>query len=111
MPKNVADSVVQHCGKDIHKVFRVVKKGQVYFSKEYTRMVKRDACVVLLSNGKVAEINYFIWDRQSGDTFLVYEEIQPDLERPFFYENVGCHVLRMKPERYLSPTMYMYLNY
>ena len=91
------------CGENIFKVFRIVKKGHVYFSKEYTRMVKRNACVVLLSNGKVGEINYFIWDKQSGDTFFVFEEIQPDLEKPFFYENAGCHVLRMKPKRYLSP--------
>ena len=45
-------------------------------------MVKRNACVVLLSNGKVGEINYFIWDKQSGDTFFVFEEILQYEQRP-----------------------------
>ena len=35
------------------KVARIVMNGQVFFSKEYTRMVKRNACVVLFVNGKV----------------------------------------------------------
>ena len=95
----MVDDVAQQCGENICKVFRIVMKGHVYFSKEYTRMVKRNACVVLLSNGKIGEISYFIWDKESGDAFFVYEELEPDLERPFFYENAGCHVLRMKSER------------
>ena len=100
-PPSVADGVAQQCGENICKVFKIVMKGHVYFSKEYTRMVKHNACVVLLSNGKVGEINDFtcIWDKESGDAFFVYEELEPDLEKPFFYENARCHVLQMNPER------------
>ena len=65
----MADDVAQQSGENICKVFRIVMKGHVYFSKEYTRMVKRNACVVLLSNGKIGEISYFIWDKESGDAF------------------------------------------
>lgn len=62
-------------------------------------MVKRNACVVLLENGKVGEINFFIWNKNSGNTLVVYQEIEPDLERPFFFDDAGCHILRMKPQR------------
>lgn len=41
-------------GQSKMKVARIVRKGQV-FSKEYTRMVKRNACVVLFVDGKVGE--------------------------------------------------------
>ena len=65
LPLSVADDVAQQCGENICKVFRIVMKGHVYFSKDSTRMVKCNACVVLLSNGKVGEIGYFIWDKES----------------------------------------------
>ena len=38
-------------GKALARVLHVVKKGQVFYSKEYTRMVKRNAHVVLLVSG------------------------------------------------------------
>ena len=97
VPTSVADGVAQQCGENICKVFKIVMKGHVYFSKEYTRMVKRTSCVVLLSNGKVVSMYMGQGIRRC---FFVYEELEPDLEKPFFYENAGCHVLRMKPERY-----------
>ena len=82
------------------KVLRIVKKGQVFYSKEYTRMVKRNAYVVLFACGRVGEIEYFVWDRQSGITLAVFREVQPDLENPFFFGEAGHHTLRMKQERY-----------
>lgn len=94
------EAVINECGQNTWKVSRIVRKGQVYFSKEYTRMVRRNACVVLLSNGKVAEIHFFVWDKESGVTLVVYKEIEPDLDKPFFFDNAGCHILRMKPQRY-----------
>ena len=63
-------------------------------------MVKRNACVVLLSNGTVGEINFFIWNKMSGKTLVAYKKTEPDLDKPFFFDNAGCHVLRMRPQRY-----------
>ena len=99
MPQHLTEEIVRVCGHDSLKVSRIVRKGHVSFSKEYTRMVKRNACVVLLENGKVGEINFFIWNKNSGNTLVVYQEIEPDLERPFFFDDAGCHILRMKPQR------------
>lgn len=33
-------------------------------------------------------------------TLAVYEELEPDHDKPFFFDEAGCHVLRMKPQRY-----------
>lgn len=44
------------------KVLRIVKNGYVYFLKEYIRMVKWNLFVVLFENGKIGEIEYFVWD-------------------------------------------------
>ena len=82
------------------KVLRIVKSGKVFYSKEYTRMVKRNAHVVLFESGKVGEIEFFVWERQTGITLAVFSEIQPDLEKPFFFCEAGHHTLRMKQERY-----------
>lgn len=82
------------------KVLRIVKNGRVYFSKEYTRMVKRNSSVALFENGKIGEIEYFVWDRDSGLTLAVFREVYPDLGKPFFFQDAGHHILRMKPERY-----------
>ena len=87
-------------GDSIVKVLRIVKNGQVFYSKEYTRMVKRNAHVVLFACGKVGEIEFFVWDRCSGITLAVFREVQPDLGKPFFFDEAGHHTLRMKQERY-----------
>lgn len=100
LPAGLMDEVLRKCGHNSMKVSRIVRKGHVYFSKAYTRMVKRNACVVLFTNGMVGEVNFFIWDKSSGVTLAVYEEIEPDLDKPFFFDEAGCHVLRMKPQRY-----------
>ena len=50
-------------GEAIGKVLRIVKNRQVFYSKEYTRMVKRNAYAVLLLSGQVREIQFFVWDR------------------------------------------------
>ena len=102
LPPQLMRVVLNECGQNTSKVSRIVKKGQIYFSREYTRMVKRNVCVVLLSNGKVADIQFFTWNKESGVTLVVYKEIEPDLDKPFFFDNAGCHILRMKPQRYLT---------
>ena len=53
-------------------ISRIVRNGQVFFSNKYTWMVKRNASVVLLSNGRVGEINFFIWNKISGGIFVAY---------------------------------------
>ena len=102
LPPQLMRVVLIECGQNTSKVSRIVKKGHIYFSREYTRMVKRIACVVLLSNGKVADIQFFAWNKESGVTLAVYKEIEPDLDKPFFFDNAGCHILRMKSQRYLK---------
>ena len=83
-------------GQSKMKVARIVRKGQVFFSKEYTRMVKQNACVVLFVDGKVGEIEFFVWSRESGCTVAVYKEMVPDAVKPFFFDDAGHHILRME---------------
>jgi hypothetical protein len=71
------------------KVLRIVKCGQVIYSKEYTRMVKRNAQVVLFDDGKVGEIEFFVWVKESGVTFAVFKEILLDEDNPFFFKDAG----------------------
>lgn len=63
-------------------------------------MMKRNASVVLFTNGKVGEVNFFIWDKTSGSTLVVYEEMEADCDKAFFFDEAGCHALRMNPQRY-----------
>ena len=72
LPVHLVNEVLCKCGPDNFKVFRIVRNGQVFFSREYTRMIKRNASVVLLSNGIVGDINFFIWNKVSGRILVVY---------------------------------------
>lgn len=81
------------------KVLGIVKNGHVYFSKEYSRMVKRNSSVALFENEKIGEIEFFVWERDSGLTLAVFREVYPDLGKPFFFQDAGHHILRVKPER------------
>ena len=72
LPAHVMEYIMRECGPESFKVLRIVKQSQVFFSKEYTRMKKRNCCVVLLSDGKVGEIHFFIWNKKSGNTFAAY---------------------------------------
>ena len=75
---------------------QILKNGQVFYFKEYTRMVVQNGYVVLFACGKVGEVECFVWDRQSGITLAVFREVQPDLRKPFFFSEAGHHILRMK---------------
>ena len=95
--KHLVDEILQgQAGKKM-KVLRVVRNGQVYYSKAYTRMVKRNAAVVLLDDKRVVEIEFFVWMKDSGITLAVYKEIPVDEDNPFYFEDAGHHLLRMKP--------------
>ena len=96
------NEVFHKCGPDNFKVLRTVRNGQVFFGREYTRMIKRNASVVLLSNGIVGDINFFIWNKTSGRILVVYKVIEPNLDKPFFFDDAGCHILRMKSQRYYT---------
>lgn len=100
LPVHLVNEVLCKCGPDNFKVLRIVRNGQVFFSREYTRMIKRNASVVLLSNGRVGDINFFIWNKVSGRILVVYKVIEPNLDNPFFFDDAGCHILRMKSQRY-----------
>ena len=99
LPVPLMEEISRRIGPGSFKISRIVRNGQVFFSREYTRMVKRNASVVLLSNGRVGEIDFFIWNKMSGRILAAYKEIEPNLEKPFFFDDSGCHVLRMKPQR------------
>ena len=100
LPVQLANEVFRKCGPDNFKVLRIVRNGQVFFGREYTRMIKRNASVVLLSNGIVGDIHFFIWNKTSGRILVVYKVIEPNLDKPFFFDDAGCHILRMKSQRY-----------
>ena len=55
--------------------------------------------LVLFACGKVGEIEFFVWEKQSGVTLAVFREVQPDLQNPFFFNEAGHHTLRMQQER------------
>ena len=51
-----------HQGKNFFSLleeFKNCEERKVYFSKEYTKMVKRNTCCILLRHGKVGEIIIF----------------------------------------------------
>lgn len=62
-PELMAKINLEVKGEALMKVLRIVKSGKVFYSKEYTRMVKRNAHVVLFESGKVGEIEFFVWER------------------------------------------------
>ena len=55
-------------------------------------MVEQNGYVVLFACGKVGEVECFVWDRQSGITLAVFREVQPDLQKPFFFSETGHHI-------------------
>ena len=84
-------------GNLVKKVLRVVMNGEVYFSRQYSRMTRRNACTVLFASGEVGEIQFFVWEQVSGLVAAVFREIVHDEKRPFFFNDAGQHILRMKP--------------
>ena len=64
--------------------------------KCFSRRSTPECYVVLFACGKVGEVECFMWDRQSGITLAVFREVQPDLQKPFFFSEAGHHILRMK---------------
>ncbi|KAK2567972.1 hypothetical protein P5673_007872 [Acropora cervicornis] len=75
LPEHVMEYIMGECGPDSCKVLRIVKQCQV------------------------GEIHFFIWNKTLGNTFAAYKEIEHDLSKPFFFDDAGCHVLRMKSQR------------
>ena len=78
--------------------------------KCFSRRSTPECYVVLFACGKVGEVECFVWDRQSGITLAVFREVQPDLQKPFFFSEAGHHILRMKQE-WVRKTKVFILNY
>lgn len=50
------------------KIFsRLLVKGQLYYSQEFTRVVKRNSFTVLLQNGHIITVYYYIIVKQQGN--------------------------------------------
>ena len=98
--KNIVDELLlqNQAGKKM-KVSKVVRNGQIFYSKSYTRMVKRNAAVVVLEDKRVVEVEFYVWMKDSGITLAVFKEISVDVDNPFYFEDAGHHLLRMKPVR------------
>lgn len=111
LSQDVMDKInIEITGQAKMKVLHVLKNGHVFYSKEYTRMVKQNGYVALFENGKIGEIEFFVWDKDSGITLAVFREVNPDLVKPFFFQDAGHHLLRMKPERYIYDFFVFFLN-
>lgn len=48
-------------------------------------------CRILLRTGKVGEIIFFAWNKDSVVALAVFTEIKPSIDKPFFPDNTGCH--------------------
>ena len=48
-------------------------------------------CCILLRTSKVGEIIFFVWNKDSVVALAVFTEIEPDIDKPFFSDNTGCH--------------------
>lgn len=92
-------NVTDICNGELWKVSRILRKGQIYHSEEYTRVKKRNSYTVLLLRGTFASIKYFLWHKPSGNVLAVYKEVPVDQQRPFLLDTVGSHLIRVKKER------------
>ena len=92
-------AAVENNNDGFFKVLRIVKGGQVYYSKEYTRVVKRNSYTVLLTGELYASVLYYLWGRNCGKVFAVYHVIAVDAIKPFILKNAGYHIIRVQEER------------
>lgn len=82
-------------------VLRIVRNNQVICSKAWTRMRQRNSSVVILNNGTVAEIQYFIFYLKTKKVLVVFKEIEIDRDNAFHLKDAGYHIIRTsKAPRY-----------
>lgn len=90
----IGEAITRILGSDaVWLVNRIVVNGHVYFSKQYTRMVKRNACVVQFTDNTLGEIEFFVWEKKSGKVLAIFKEIEVDSNKLFFFNDVGLHAV------------------
>lgn len=92
------DSVILHT---LQKILRITINGQVYYSKEYKRMKKRISYAVLLQNyteTKFGLVNYFVHDKDSGETYAVMD-IPQITDAPPALSNFAAHFIWLSNRR------------
>ena len=99
LPDEVMATIAETIGRQSKAVTRIVQEGQVYFSKTYQRMKRRNASVILFENGKIGEVQFYAWNEETGATAAVFQELVPDPNRPFFFDDAGRHIMRVQPNR------------
>ncbi|KAH3755223.1 hypothetical protein DPMN_189913 [Dreissena polymorpha] len=75
----VEQEVKQYTGKDVcslQKVHRIKLKGQLISSKNYKRMQKRNCHTVLLDNGCIKSIEFFVYDAVSNKCFALTQDLK-----------------------------------
>lgn len=96
----IGEAITRILGSDaVWMVNRIVVNGHVYFSKQYTRMVKRNACVVQFTDNTLGGIEFFVWEKKSGKVLAIFKEIEVDSNKLFFFNDVGLHAVRVKSDR------------
>jgi len=85
-------------GGELKMGARVVLGCHVFFSKLYTRVEKRNACVVQFKDNTFGEIELFAWN-DNKEVIAVYKQISIDMGRPFFFDDAGHHVLCVNKTR------------
>lgn len=99
-PEHISRAVNGLIGEgEVVKAARIVVGGHIFFSKHYSRMVKRNPCVVQFSDDSLGEIEYFAWNTASGGVVAIYRQVMINDEKPFFFNEAGHHVLRVQNER------------
>ena len=79
----VSDLVIFH---------RLVLHQEKYYSKDYTCMKKRICYFVLLDNGEIAEIQYFVWSKPT-ETVYAFVNMFAVTKTPFPCKSAGHHLI------------------
>ncbi|KAH3894855.1 hypothetical protein DPMN_019014 [Dreissena polymorpha] len=74
----VGQEVKKYTGKDVcslQKVYRIKLNGQLISSKNYKRLQRRNCHTVLLDNGCIKSIEFFVHDKVSNKCFAFTQEL------------------------------------
>ena len=116
LPQEVIDAIWRQYPEteNIKKAFRIFKDGQVYFSKEYSAVLKRISYVVLAvynDNCIVCAIHYFLIIRPENYVFAVASVINRKKEwtTPMYTWKI-THLMRVENERYINSFMQFHVT-
>jgi len=103
LPDHLSEAVKNVVGEgEVVKAARIVVGKHIFFSKHYSRMMKRNPCVVQFQDDTIGEIESFAWNMASGKVVAIYKQLLIDNEKPFFFNNAGHHVIRVQNEMYVK---------